>query len=115
MSLRTAVLTAIVAISAVATVQSVSAQNYPTKPIHLIVPYPAGGGTDFFAQLVGQKISELIGQPIVVENKPGAATTLGADFVAKAAPDGYTMLLGDVDRVQERILFFRPFEMLLSI
>src|SRR2546421_5437731 len=72
------------------------AQNYPTKPIHLIVPYPAGGGTDFFARLVGQKMSELIGQPIVVENKPGAATNLGADFVAKAAPDGYTVLLGDV-------------------
>ena len=72
------------------------AQTYPTKPIHLIVPYPAGGGTDFFARLVGQKMSELIGQPIVVENKPGAATNLGADFVAKAQPDGYTILLGDV-------------------
>src|SRR5438034_2251050 len=72
------------------------AQTYPNRPIHLIVPYPAGGGTDFFARLVGQKMSELIGQPIVVENKPGAATNLGADFVAKAQPDGYTILLGDV-------------------
>src|SRR5438552_14639507 len=72
------------------------AQSYPNRPIHLIVPYPAGGGTDFFARLVGQKMSELIGQPIVVENKPGAATNLGADFVAKATPDGYTILLGDV-------------------
>ena len=96
MSLRTAVLTTIVAISAVIPVQSASAQNYPTKPIHLIVPYPAGGGTDFFARLVGQKMSELVGQPIVIENKPGAATNLGADFVAKAPADGYTMLLGDV-------------------
>ena len=73
-----------------------SAQPYPNKPIHLIVPYPAGGGTDFFARLVGQKMPELIGQPVVVENKPGAATNLGADFVAKAQPDGYTLLLGDV-------------------
>src|SRR5262245_39309351 len=96
MSFQTAMLTAIVAISAVTPMQSGSAQNYPTKPIHLIVPYPAGGGTDFFARLVGQKMSELVGQPIVVENKPGAATNLGADFVAKASPDGYTMLLGDV-------------------
>ena len=96
MSLRTAVLTTIIAISAVIPVQSASAQNYPTKPIHLIVPYPAGGGTDFFARLVGQKMSELVGQPVVIENKPGAATNLGADFVAKAPPDGYTMLLGDV-------------------
>src|SRR5262245_23698562 len=96
MSFRVAVLTAVVAIPAVIMVQVASAQNYPAKPIHLIVPYPAGGGTDFFARLVGQKMSELVGQPIVVENKPGAATNLGADFVAKAPPDGYTMLLGDV-------------------
>ena len=73
MSFRTPVLTAIVAISALTPVQSASAQTYPTKPIHMIVPYPAGGGTDFFARLTGQKMSELVGQPIVVENKPGAA------------------------------------------
>jgi len=72
------------------------AQTYPARPIHLVVPYPAGGGTDFFARLVGAKMAELIGQPVVVENKPGAATNLGADFVAKAVPDGYTILLGDV-------------------
>jgi tripartite-type tricarboxylate transporter receptor subunit TctC len=93
---RTAALTAIVATSALAHAQTACAQTYPTKPIHLIVPYPAGGGTDFFARLLGQKMSELIGQPIIVENKPGAATNLGADFVAKAPPDGYTVLLGDV-------------------
>ena len=93
---RAAAAAAILALSTFAVVRSAPAQSYPSKPIHLIVPYPAGGGTDFFARLVGQKMSELIGQPIVVENKPGAATNLGADFVAKAAPDGYTMLLGDV-------------------
>ncbi|MEJ0078811.1 MAG: tripartite tricarboxylate transporter substrate binding protein [Alphaproteobacteria bacterium] len=85
---------AALALAALAT--SAFGQPYPSKPIHLIVPYPAGGGTDFFARLVGQKMSELIGQPIVVENKPGAATNLGADFVAKAQADGYTILLGDV-------------------
>jgi tripartite-type tricarboxylate transporter receptor subunit TctC len=84
------------ALAAIAFSGAAFAQPYPSKPIHLIVPYPAGGGTDFFARLVGQKMSELIGQPIVVENKPGAATNLGADFVAKAQPDGYTLLLGDV-------------------
>src|SRR6476661_10289943 len=93
---RVALLSALAAASALSVSQSARAQTYPSKPIHLIVPYPAGGGTDFFARLVGQKMSELIGQPIVVENKPGAATNLGADFVAKAAPDGYTLLLGDV-------------------
>ena len=89
-------LIAIIALSTIIGSQSASAQTYPSKPIHLIVPYPAGGGTDFFARLVGQKMSDLIGQPIVVENKPGAATNLRADFVAKAPPDGYTVLLGDV-------------------
>ena len=93
---RKAVLTAIIAMSTLIPLRSAYSQTYPTKPIHLIVPYPAGGGTDFFARLVGQKMSELISQPIVVENKPGAATNLGADFVAKAPPDGYTVLLGDV-------------------
>ena len=87
---------ATLALMAFAAALTAGAQSYPTKPIHLIVPYPAGGGTDFFARLLGQKMSELTGQPIVVENKPGAATNLGADFVAKAPPDGYTMLLGDV-------------------
>ena len=87
---------ALAALATLALATSAIAQPYPAKPIRLIVPYPAGGGTDFFARLVGQKMSELIGQPVVVENKPGAATNLGADFVAKAAPDGYTILLGDV-------------------
>ena len=72
------------------------AQTYPSRPIHLIVPYPAGGGTDFFARLIGGKMADLLGQPVIVENKPGAATNLGADYVAKAQPDGYTILLGDV-------------------
>jgi tripartite-type tricarboxylate transporter receptor subunit TctC len=75
---------------------SAFAQTYPSKPIRLIVPYPAGGGTDFFARLVGTKMAELLSQPVIIENKPGAATNLGADFVAKAQPDGYTILLGDV-------------------
>jgi tripartite-type tricarboxylate transporter receptor subunit TctC len=90
------VLGAVLAAVAIAAPASAFAQTYPSRAIHLIVPYPAGGGTDFFARLVGQKMSELMGQPIVVENKPGAATNLGADYVAKAQPDGYTMLLGDV-------------------
>ena len=71
------------------------AQSYPSKPVTLIVPYPPGGGTDFFARTVGQKMAETLGQPLVVENRPGAATIVGAQTVAKAAPDGYTVLLGD--------------------
>jgi tripartite-type tricarboxylate transporter receptor subunit TctC len=71
------------------------AQVYPAKPIRLIVPYPAGGGTDFFARAVGAQLSQQLGQQIVVENRPGAATIIGAEAAAKSAPDGYTLLLGD--------------------
>jgi len=71
------------------------AQSYPTRPIHLIVPYPPGGGTDFFARLVSAAMGESLGQPIVVENRPGAGTNIGAEYVAHIEPDGYTFLLGD--------------------
>jgi tripartite-type tricarboxylate transporter receptor subunit TctC len=73
------------------------AQSYPSKPVTLIVPYPPGGGTDFFARTVGQKMAETLGQPValLVENRPGAATIVGAQAAAKAPADGYTMLLGD--------------------
>ena len=74
---------------------SVAQAAYPTRPVKLIVPYAAGGGTDFFARLAGQSMSATLGQQIVVENRPGAGTTIGAEAVARAEPNGYTMLLGD--------------------
>jgi len=77
------------------TCSALQAQSYPTKPIRLIVPYPPGGGTDFFARTVSAKLSDSLGQQVVVENRPGAATIIGAEAVAKSAPDGYTILLGD--------------------
>ncbi len=73
-----------------------SAQTYPARPINLVVPFPAGGTTDVLARALGQELSKSLGQPVVVENKPGAGSTLGADYVAKAAPDGYTLLMGAV-------------------
>ena len=70
------------------------AQNYPAKPITLVVPYPAGGANDMLGRLIGQKLGEGLGQTVVVENKGGAGTLIGATAVAKAAPDGYTLLVG---------------------
>src|ERR1700752_3252846 len=74
---------------------ALQAQPYPTKPIRLIVPYPPGGGTDFFPRTIAAKLSDNLGQQVVVENRPGAATIIGAEAVAKSPPDGYTILLGD--------------------
>ena len=69
------------------------AQGYPNKPIRLVIPFPAGGATDIFGRAVSQKLGERLGQAIVVDNKPGAGGSIGSDIVAKAAPDGYTLLL----------------------
>ncbi len=71
---------------------SAHAQNYPNRPIRLIVPFAAGGAVDVLARLVGGKVSDQLGQPVIVENRPGAGGTLGADQVAKSPPDGYTIL-----------------------
>ena len=71
-----------------------SQTNYPDKPIRLIVAFPAGGSTDIIGRIVAQKLSERLGQSIVVENRGGAGGTIGTDIASKAAPDGYTLTLG---------------------
>jgi len=75
---------------------SAMAQIWPSKPISLIVPFPAGGTTDVLARALADKLTQSLGQTVIVESKPGAGATLGADYVAKAKPDGYTLLVGAV-------------------
>ena len=72
-----------------------AAQGYPNKPIRLIVPYAAGGSTDQLARAIQQPLSDLLGQPVIVDNKPGAGGAIGVDTAAKAAPDGYTLVFGN--------------------
>jgi len=73
--------------------QNLVLAQYPSKPVHVVVPYPAGGAVDAFARVLSQKLSDLWGQQVVVDNRPGASTMIGADQVAKSPPDGYTLLL----------------------
>jgi tripartite-type tricarboxylate transporter receptor subunit TctC len=84
-------LAAVAALLAAAT--SAIAQGYPSKPIRFVVGFPPGGGNDIIARLIGAKIQDAWGQPVMIDNKPGAASIIAAEFVAKSAPDGYTLLV----------------------
>ena len=77
---------------AVAAVTPIHADEFPSQPIKIVVPYAAGGGTDILARLIGQEISASMGQPVIVDNRPGGSTFIGSDAVARARPDGYTLL-----------------------
>ncbi|HXL13808.1 MAG TPA: tripartite tricarboxylate transporter substrate binding protein [Bradyrhizobium sp.] len=80
-------------ISVLASIASASALDYPTRPVRFVVGYPAGGATDILARLIGQRLSERLGQQFVIENKPGAGNNIGTETVVNAEPDGYTVLL----------------------
>ena len=93
---RRAILLACTAALAAASATAQTAAEWPTKTLRIVVPYPPGGSSDIIARSISQAMSEALKQSVIVENKPGANGNLGADFVAKAEPDGYTMLLCDV-------------------
>ena len=85
---------ALIPVVLLAATAAAQAQNYPARSVRIVVPYAAGGNTDFTARVVAAKLSEIYGQQFVVENRAGGATNIGSDIVAKAVPDGYTILMG---------------------
>jgi len=91
-SRRTAICLAVIGLSATASIGSASAQDYPTRPVKWVVGYPPGGATDIIARLLGQRLSERLGQQFVIENKPGAGNNIATESVINAEPDGYTLL-----------------------
>ncbi|MGO4327368.1 tripartite tricarboxylate transporter substrate binding protein [Cupriavidus sp. 2TAF22] len=94
--MQSAIRTAVTAFALALAAGTALAQTYPTKPIRLVVPFPPGGTTDVLARAVGQRLTQALGQPVVIENRPGAGATIGADAVAKSPADGYTLLMGAV-------------------
>ena len=91
--------------------QAAHAQSFPSKPIRLVVPFQAGGGNDLLARIISQKFLEKWGQPVIVDNRPGAGGNVGADFVAKAPPDGYTILLATNTLTMNPFIFAKmPFD-----
>jgi tripartite-type tricarboxylate transporter receptor subunit TctC len=91
-SRRTAICLAVIGLSTAASIGSVSAQDYPNRPVKWVVGYPPGGATDIIARLLGQRLSERLGQQFVIENKPGAGNNIATESVINAEPDGYTLL-----------------------
>lgn len=94
MSAPVSILACLAIVGALCASPAAIAQAYPTKPLRLVVPYPPGGSTDQLARAVADRLGQALGQPVIVENKPGANTIIGAETVAKAPPDGYTMFVG---------------------
>lgn len=86
-------LAALAAAVSVLFAQGALAQTFPTKPIHLVMPYPPGGSSDILARPIANEMTKSLGQPVLIEYKPGAGSTIGADYIAKSAPDGYTLIM----------------------
>ena len=103
----------IVALAAALGAAPVIAQDYPTKPVKIIVPFAAGGPADVYARFLGQRLSDALGQPFVVEDRPGAGSLIGTDAVAKSAPDGYTLLLmSNTQTVNESLIPNKPYQLM---
>src|SRR5258707_8552694 len=101
MIFHTVALTLLVAQPAIAQ----SGEPYPSKPIRIIVPFAPGGGTDLTARLVGQRLSERAGQPVIIDNRPGAGTMLGTELTMRSAPDGYTLMIASASHAINPTLY----------
>src|SRR5262245_29528354 len=100
--LRTSLAVLLAALAACA-----QAQSYPSRPLRLIVPFPPGGSTDILARALGQKLSEGLSQPVVVENRGGAGGTIGSEAAAKATPDGYTIMMGHLGTLALNVSIYK--------
>ena len=104
---------ALAPLAALSSVTPALAQDYPAKPVKIIVPFAAGGPADVYARFLGQRLSEAFGQPFVIEDRPGAGSVIGTDAVAKSAPDGYTLLMmSNAQTVNESLIPNKPYALL---
>jgi len=93
-----------------------AADDYPSRPVKFVAPFGAGGPTDVFTRIVAQELQKALHQPFVVENKPGAGTTIGTEYVAKAAPDGYTLLMvSGTQTVNETLYTSKPYHLMQDL
>jgi len=103
-----------VLVAAVASIAApAQAQDYPTRPVRVIVPFAAGGPADVYARFLAQRLQEALGQPFVVDNRPGGGSVIGTDVVAKSAPDGYTLLMmSNTHTVNESLMQSKPYQLM---
>jgi tripartite-type tricarboxylate transporter receptor subunit TctC len=107
---------AILATAALALAASAGAQDYPNRAVRIVVPFSVGGPADIYGRVVASRLSETLGQPFVIENRVGAGGTIGADAVAKAAPDGYTLLvMSNTHTVNETLIPSKPYELMRDL
>ena len=110
------ILTIVAALGVGGATSAVNAQAYPAKSIRIVVPFAAGGNTDFTARTIAVKLSEALGQQVLVDNRPGGSTNIGSDMVVKSAPDGYTILMGGAaNTINVAVLAKVPFELLRDL
>src|SRR5688500_7756808 len=96
-----------IAVAAIGLSGTAAAQTYPAKTIRFVITYPTGGGSDFTVRPIAQKLSENWGQPVIVESRPGGSAMIGTDFVARSAPDGYTVLLSASSEMSMNVVLFK--------